>query len=274
MDQSVTIGIPTFKRPKQFKTALRSACIQTYSNLKIIVSDNAGDGESVAADMRDSRIQYFKQPHNIGANPSFLWLLDRADTDFFMWLADDDQLGSPDYISQVVEQFHRDDSAKVVFPDCDILYESGASPAILTPHFHGCATDRDYLIAWCKFGGGQPFYGMYRTSHLRALNPARTFREWAYYGEGIFLHRAFLKGGVRFCSNARLIYNGDNSSTRIRSRKMLASFLRYTAETHGLYLSSGHSLRTKIELLRLIGRSHYPYVRHLARKSIFNQLGG
>jgi len=36
----VTVGVPTYNRPKGLKRALNSLVNQTYQNLEIIVSDN------------------------------------------------------------------------------------------------------------------------------------------------------------------------------------------------------------------------------------------
>lgn len=272
---TVTIGIPTYNRPEQLERALRSACRQDYPGLKIIVSDNGEAGEAVVNRLQDQRIEYFKQPRNLGLIGNLVWLLDKADTEYFMWLGDDDAMSSTDYISRLIERFQKDTSAKIVFPEFDVSYGDTTSANILAPHFSCCVTDLDYLTAWCKFGGGHPSYGLYRTEHLRKLDPANTmYIDWAYYNEGIFLHRAFIEGGMRFCPDAKLIYNGENSGTKVRSRTMFASFMRYTAETHKLYLSSARSMAEKAKLLRLVGASHYPYIWRLAKKSLRNEFGG
>lgn len=277
---SVTIAIPTFNRPQQLAAALQSASAQDYPNLKIVVSDNASDAPGVADTVssfarRDGRISYFRQTSNVGAHANFIWLLDRADTEYFIWLGDDDEMKHPNHVTRLMDTFDMHPMAEVAFPDCDVASAHRVTNSILHDHFINCETDNDYLRAWCKFGGGQPFYGLFRTDHLRSLDPAATLREgWSYYNEGVFLHRMFLQGAVRFCPGATLIYNGDNSGTRVRTRKLLASFLRYTIETHQLYLWCSKPRAEKFKLLKIVGASHYPYIRHLARKSIFNGLGG
>lgn len=277
---SVTIAIPTFNRPSQLAAALRSASAQDYQNLKIVVSDNASDADGITEIVsrlarHDGRISYFRQASNIGAQANFIWLLNHADTEYFMWFGDDDEMKHSNHVTRLVDTFDMHPMADVAFPDCDVASARRVTHSVLHDHFINCETDNDYLRAWCKFGGGQPFYGLFRTDHLRSLDPAGTLREsWRYYNEGIFLHRMFLAGAVRFCPGATLVYNGDNSGTRVRSRNMLASFMRYTIETHQLYLSCGKTRAEKFKLLRIIAASHYPYIRHLARKSIFNGIGG
>jgi glycosyltransferase involved in cell wall biosynthesis len=92
----VSVGIPTFNRPEGLRRTLRCICAQTYSNIEIIVSDNASAGtetEVVAREFseQDARIKYFRQPSNIGSTENFRFLLKNASGEYFMWAADDDE---------------------------------------------------------------------------------------------------------------------------------------------------------------------------------------
>lgn len=89
----VTIGIPTYNRASGYlKDALRSTINQTYPNIEIIVSDNCStdNTESVVKSFLDSRIKYFKQEQNIGANNNFNFCLEKSQGDYFLLLHDDD----------------------------------------------------------------------------------------------------------------------------------------------------------------------------------------
>jgi glycosyltransferase involved in cell wall biosynthesis len=92
----VSVGIPTFDRPAGLRRTLALICGQTYSNLEILVSDNASPGsetEGVVREFsaRDVRVKYFRQPTNIGAIANFRFVLAKASGDYFMWAADDDE---------------------------------------------------------------------------------------------------------------------------------------------------------------------------------------
>ena len=92
----VTIGIPTYNRPKGLKRALYSVVNQTYQNLEIIVSDNFStdkDIEKVIHEFQsDERVIFVRQIENKGFIKNFNFLVDAATGDYFMWLADDDWL--------------------------------------------------------------------------------------------------------------------------------------------------------------------------------------
>jgi glycosyltransferase involved in cell wall biosynthesis len=281
--RSVTIAIPTFNRPDLLKIALASASQQDYPDLKIVVSDNTSPDQRVrdvveAARSADPRITYHRQPTNIGAAANFLFLLDIAETNLFMWLSDDDEIVGPGYVTALVNRFDEDGSARMVFPDVDVFFDADRQSgmcALLATHFASCRTDRDYLIAWCIFGGGHPTYGLYQLDFLRSLEPQRYVqRTLVYFNEGIFLHRAFIKGGLRFCPEATLIYNGNNSSNKETSRRMLASFLRYSVNVHWLYFTSAFAMPIKLSMMKLVAKSHYPYIATLLGKAIRNEKGG
>ncbi len=281
--KSVTIGIATFNRAGVLQVALESASRQSYPGLKIVVSDNASPGTETrrvveSAQLADPRVEYRAHPTNIGAYANFLSLVDAADSDLFMWLADDDELVGAGFVDSLVRCFEDDASARMVFPDVDVFFDESRSSwarNLMTAHFADCRTDGDYLEAWCKFGGGYPAYGLFDLAFLRALNPTRTFAPTlAYYGEGIFLHRAFASGGIRFCPDAKIVFNGLNSGTEVPSRKMLASFVRYSASVHAFHLARRTDVATKVRLLGLIAKSHVPYARRLVGKAMRNEMGG
>ncbi|MEH2591195.1 glycosyltransferase family 2 protein [Bradyrhizobium sp. AZCC 1721] len=92
----VSIGIPTFNRPAGLRRTLQLICGQTYSNLEILVSDNASPGSETERAVQefsevDARIKYFRQPANIGPIANFRFVLANASGEYFMWAADDDE---------------------------------------------------------------------------------------------------------------------------------------------------------------------------------------
>lgn len=279
--RSVTIGIPTYDRPSELSVALRSATNQRYANLRILVSDNASPGSATRDCVEsfkqiDPRVIYHRQPHNIGATKNFAWLLNHADSDAFIWLADDDEFEGDDHIQRLMNTLVKT-GASVAFPD---IHEVDAEQRllnrnVLAPFFSGCESDFSYLLAWCAFGGGHPIYGLFDTTFLRNAELERRLKSnWAYFSEGIFLHTLFCRGGLRFCPQATLLYNSVNGTRNIRSRKLFATFLLYSFEVHYLYATSRFSLNEKRQLYKRLHDSHWPYIKSLGRKAWLNQLGG
>jgi glycosyltransferase involved in cell wall biosynthesis len=90
----VTCVIPTYRRPKLLKRAIKSVLNQTYSNLQICIYDNASGDETreiVASFAKnDKRVKYFCHDTNIGSLQNFAFGFNRVDSPYFSFLSDDD----------------------------------------------------------------------------------------------------------------------------------------------------------------------------------------
>lgn len=109
--QLVSVGIPTYNRPEGLKRVLDCMLTQSYSNLEIIVSDNASPNpevEKIAREYanRDARISYYRQTENQGATFNFHFVLEQASGQYFMWAADDD-LWEAFYIEKLVNEIEK-----------------------------------------------------------------------------------------------------------------------------------------------------------------------
>lgn len=92
----VSIGIPVYNGGSGIEAALDSILTQTYSNIQVLVSDNASTDntreicERICA--RDSRVDYVRQPVDSGPSINAQAVLARAEGKYFMWLGHDDWL--------------------------------------------------------------------------------------------------------------------------------------------------------------------------------------
>src|SRR5688572_28904267 len=109
----VTIGIPTYRRPKLLERAIRSALGQDCSDLEVVVSDNASGDETpnVVRGIDDARLRLIEQPTNVGPAANFLAVLEAARGEHFVWLGDDDWL-DPTFVSRCLALL--DDDVAVV----------------------------------------------------------------------------------------------------------------------------------------------------------------
>lgn len=90
----LTIGVPVYNSETLLEQCLGNLAAQTFPDFKVIILDNAStDGTRDIAQRfaaQDPRFEYHRQPRNVGAKQNFADVLARADTDYFMWRADDD----------------------------------------------------------------------------------------------------------------------------------------------------------------------------------------
>ncbi len=100
---TVTVVIPTYRRPRLVQRAINSALQQTYRDVIVCVYDNAsGDGTAeIVADIarRDHRVRYFCHETNIGLLENFRYGMHRVDTPFFVLLSSDDVM-LPNFLKQ------------------------------------------------------------------------------------------------------------------------------------------------------------------------------
>ena len=101
----VTIMIPTFNQAAFIREAIDSALAQTYSNLEIIVGDDAStDATSqILEKITDSRLKYVRNVNNIGRTANYKNLLYyHATGDYVINLDGDDYYIDPDFILNAV----------------------------------------------------------------------------------------------------------------------------------------------------------------------------
>jgi glycosyltransferase involved in cell wall biosynthesis len=111
----VSVGIPTFNRPEGLSRKLACLQAQTYSNLEVLVSDNASSDPAVAEVLkdvckRDPRIRFVRQERNIGACRNFQYVFDHTSAPYFMWMSDDD-LWEPVFIERGVSALQANEGA-------------------------------------------------------------------------------------------------------------------------------------------------------------------
>ncbi|MFZ0515545.1 MAG: glycosyltransferase family 2 protein [Acidobacteriaceae bacterium] len=102
----VSIGIPTINRSSLALRAIRSALSQTYSDVEVIVSDDASTDDTVARvqEIRDPRLVLVQQKERLGLVGNFDFCLRHATGEFFLLLGDDDVL-LPNAIERLVEPY-------------------------------------------------------------------------------------------------------------------------------------------------------------------------
>lgn len=92
----ITALLVTYRRPEFLRRAISSVLGQTYSNLKLIVFDDAsGDKTKDVAQSfskNDKRIKYHCHQNNIGRLSNFRYAFESVDTPYFSILSDDDCL--------------------------------------------------------------------------------------------------------------------------------------------------------------------------------------
>lgn len=174
MTPRLTIGLITYNGADNLRRCIDSLLSQTFTDFELLIHDNAStDGTSEICTeyaMLDSRVRHVRHPHTVPQSVNFRGVLMAAQTELFMWAADDDIWGS-EFARLCISELdaHRQAAAcctQVIFRDPDGTERTARSTFAIT----GTATERvrTYL--------GNPrdsarLYGVYRTRALQASYP-------------------------------------------------------------------------------------------------------
>ena len=139
----VTILLPTYNRARLLPEAIKSVLGQTYDDFKLVVSDNASDDSTpvVMASFDDPRIEYVRQPENIGILANHNWLLQRIETDYSLILSDDDLL-YPEGLERLVAELDRLPRAGMVHAGFDVIDGNGSVLLPRTNWTYGIEQDK------------------------------------------------------------------------------------------------------------------------------------
>lgn len=122
----VTVVVPAYDRPEFLADTLASVRGQTYSNIEILVRDDAGDPRNaeVASRDRDPRVRYHRNRHNAGLLANFVAGV-RASRGKYIAKVDDDDLWSPELVATLVGPMEADESVVAAFCDHWVVDSEG-----------------------------------------------------------------------------------------------------------------------------------------------------
>jgi glycosyltransferase involved in cell wall biosynthesis len=122
----VTVALPTYNRAELLSEALDSVLAQTFTDFVVVVSDNASTDETLDVVTRygDPRIVYRRHDRNLGWIANFNSALSGAETDYGIFLSDDDLL-RPGLLARAVEVLDTRPDVGIFHSAFDIIDGSG-----------------------------------------------------------------------------------------------------------------------------------------------------
>ncbi|MFK7908865.1 MAG: glycosyltransferase family 2 protein [Chitinophagales bacterium] len=117
----VSILISVYNQLHCLSTALKSALVQDYSNIEIVISDDYstdGDVGGFVQSFGDERIKYFRNEQNLGMCKNFRRVLyDYATGEYAIMLNADDYWIDASFISKAMKIFLENEEVALVFGD-------------------------------------------------------------------------------------------------------------------------------------------------------------
>jgi glycosyltransferase involved in cell wall biosynthesis len=113
---AISVCIPAYGRPEELRQAIESVLSQGFDDVEVVVGDDSGDLEPVAAVIGDPRVCYRRNESRLGMAGNWTSVLDRARGRYLALLMDDDRL-LPGYLEKTVAALDADPALGVVFTD-------------------------------------------------------------------------------------------------------------------------------------------------------------
>ena len=124
----VTIGLPCYNSERYISQAIESLLAQTFTDFKIIISDNASTDSTAAICQRyaaaDSRVEYTRNPTNIGLTRNFNRVFGLSSSKYFKWATADD-FSAPEILAEAVAVLEADPSVALCYPRTVLVDANG-----------------------------------------------------------------------------------------------------------------------------------------------------
>ncbi len=103
-----SIAIPTYNRPDDLKSAIKSLLMQNFADFEIVISDNSDNkiSEKVCKSFNDKRIKYSRNKSNIGFARNLYKAIKRTSGKYVFLFGDDDLVLKSDSLLNIYNLFH------------------------------------------------------------------------------------------------------------------------------------------------------------------------
>lgn len=176
----ITVGMIVYNGAGYLDETLASLCAQSFPDFTLLISDNASTDATpdILAEWakKDSRIKIVRQPENIGAVKNFEYVLEHADSEWFMCAAHDDKW-SPNYVEALYKTAVENPESNLIVPRVTLTQQDGSvyrSFPIPDHVFDQHGLKRIRLLL--HHAHGSWFYGLHRTENFRKIyEPSKSF---------------------------------------------------------------------------------------------------
>jgi glycosyltransferase involved in cell wall biosynthesis len=230
----VSVGIPTYNRPAGLRRTLDCILGQSFTDLEVLVSDNASPDPEVAGVCEayaraDPRVRVWRHERNIGMTGNFAHVLREARGEYFMWAADDDEW-RPGFIDACVTLL--DQGAVSAMTGIETLYRG--TETIQAQVMPAVAPERppaENFVAFLRLPTPGMFYGLHRRACLDfVLDEAR----WFDYYDCYVMLRLISAGPVALDPRSLYVAGVDGGAYEVKTvgrRLRYRPFLVKTLET-------------------------------------------
>jgi glycosyltransferase involved in cell wall biosynthesis len=204
MIPKVSIGMPVYNGEKYIRMALDSLLAQTFKDFELIISDNASSDRTWKIlneyATKDNRVVLYRQKENIGITKNFIFVLDHAQGEYFMWAACDD-LWEPSYIYTLVGNLSSNHSAVLSFSVFNTIDEYGGE-ICKYPFLYKLPSDKlfrrlwNYIMQDEYLGKANCIYSLMRRSAIQSVVQFIGWKENIWGADMLLVFGLLLMGDI------------------------------------------------------------------------------
>jgi glycosyltransferase involved in cell wall biosynthesis len=178
---AVSVGMPVYNAERWVDAAIRSILDQSFSDLELIISDNASTDATFSICERhaqaDSRVHLYRNPENVGANRNYVAVLNHARAPYFKWASSND-ICAPRFIEQCVLALESCPDAVLACSRAALFEEdvASAAPYDRDVELMADAPGARYIQLFSTMGLNNAFNGVIRRSALSSTMPMGNFQ--------------------------------------------------------------------------------------------------
>lgn len=197
----VTVGVPVYRGQDDLPITLECVRTQSYQNLDVLVSVDAGDQESARACepflRSDARFRMQVQTSRLGWAGNTDWTMRNRRGEFYIFQQHDDQV-SPSYVADLVEAASRAPDTAICFAQA---HSSGVQNFVSSGFPLSGSSPVQRALGYLETMDCLPFRGLIRSSALASTSGLllSDFDPFDSYGTEIrFMAQLALSGEFRF----------------------------------------------------------------------------
>lgn len=168
-EPETTIGMPVYNDIEYIEETIISIITQTYTNFKLIISDdNSTDGSDLICKKYaniDNRIKYIRQSKNIGIQKNMNFLANFCKSKYFMWAADDD-LWDKNFLKECIDTLKANKEVGFVYSQYYTFHKNTNENTVIDISNYSNKKPFQRLIKFINNPDDTIIYGVFRASIL------------------------------------------------------------------------------------------------------------
>ena len=190
----ITVGIPAYNNGEVIKKRIQDICSQTFQDFSIVISDNGSTDQTrkicEEVSKMDDRITFFRHELNRGAYWNYNFVLNKAETKYFVVAASDD-IWSKNFLESNINILERCEELVGSIGECslfDRIIDSKTHKSEINvfknlkkyQYVHPIKGEFEERIRfYLNFSMGSQIYSVFRTKDIKFAN---FYRNKANYG--------------------------------------------------------------------------------------------